>query len=107
MEFLIHIPKFRSLSNKLVKRGWLRKGSFTNSSSLKNHCSLLYMERQPLPPSLPDVGDVGVLRTFNNIPAAAAAAARITRNSQDEYSLFARAGGTVRHYRRCGPPFKV
>jgi len=43
---------------------------------------MLYMERQPLPPSLPDVGDVGALRTFSNIPAAAAAV--IARNSQVE-----------------------
>jgi hypothetical protein len=43
---------------------------------------MLYMERQPLPPSLPDVGDVGALRTFSNIPPVAAA--EITRNSQDE-----------------------
>ncbi len=62
----------------------VKKGFIDQFLKFKNHCSLLYMEMQPLPPSLHDVGDVGVLRTFSNIPAAAAAAARITRNSQDE-----------------------
>jgi hypothetical protein len=75
-----------------------KKGFIDQFLKFKNHCSLLYMEMQPLPPSLPDVGDVGALRTFSNKPAAADGIARSSQLSSPmpRHALDVMAGGAAR-----------
>ncbi len=72
-----------------------------------------YMEYRPLPSlcDLTDFSQVGILCTFSNITAAAAAG--IARSSQLSSFLagqavqYIMAGGPVRHGRRYGPPITV